>query len=172
MVVPGDSHLLAEEIRRNITIWELGTRSHGDSYPRCRPAVRAVGGGAGDGTAARRTLGLAWADVDCPGPADGPAGTASGRRSIATRPGANRRVGRGAADTGAAGEHLESAPQTTARRTVCRRLARDGATRAWSSRRHTAGSSSCTTQTACSTVCARRRTWPRQRPMEWCNSDR
>jgi hypothetical protein len=54
MVVPGDSHLLAEEIRRNITIWELGTRSHGDSYPRCRPAVRAVGGAAGDGTAARR----------------------------------------------------------------------------------------------------------------------
>lgn len=63
MVVPGDSHLLAEEIRRNITIWELRARTAihipdvGRLYALWAVAL-AMGLRRGE------TLGLAWADVD------------------------------------------------------------------------------------------------------------
>jgi hypothetical protein len=55
MVVPGDSHLLAQEIHRNITFWELGVRSHGDSYPRSRHRLYAL-----SAVALAMAMGLRW----------------------------------------------------------------------------------------------------------------
>jgi integrase len=49
----------------NITIWELGVRSHGDSHPRCRHRLYALWTVAlAMGLRRGEALGLAWADVD------------------------------------------------------------------------------------------------------------
>ena len=68
MVVPGDSHLLTQEIHRNIIIWKLGVRSQGDSCPRCRHRLYALWAVAlAMGLRCGKALGLAWADVDLDG---------------------------------------------------------------------------------------------------------
>jgi integrase len=49
-------------------LWELGVRSHGDSYPRCRHRLYALWAVAlAMGLRRGEALGLAWADVDLDG---------------------------------------------------------------------------------------------------------
>ena len=92
-------------------------------------ALRAVGGGAGDGTAPRRGAGARLGRCRSrAGSTNDPTGASPGRRRTPIGRSENGRVGRRTADSGSAGDHSARTPQTAARRTVRCRLAvaRDG----------------------------------------------